>query len=131
MELQNITCLNNHLIYGQFSRAEAAPLSVSEAIEGSDEPWERVVLGVGAKGPVIAEDKCIRVVEVRDELPGKDVWLYARKLEGGTIKYALCNAPADASKTEIRKPALMRWSIEQCFKECKDYLGMAHYESRS
>jgi hypothetical protein len=37
----------------------------------------------------------------------------------------------DASKKEIRKPALMRWSIEQCFKECKDYLGMDHYESRS
>jgi hypothetical protein len=25
----------------------------------------------------------------------------------------------------------MRWSIEQCFNECKDYLGMDHYESRS
>jgi SRSO17 transposase len=30
---------------------------------------------------------------------------------------------------EIRKPALMRWSIEQCFKEMNTYLGMDHYET--
>jgi hypothetical protein len=89
------------------------------------------VLGIGAKGPVIAEDKCLRVVEVRGGLPGKYVWLYARKMDDGAIKYALCNARSDASKNEVRKPALMRWSIEQCFTECKDYLGMDHYESRS
>jgi len=112
-------------------KPEDPPLAVKEAIERSEEPWERVVLGIGSKGPVIAEDKCLRVVEARGGLPGKDVWLYARKLDDGTIKYALCNAHADASKNEIRKPALMRWSIEQCFMECKDYLGMDHYESRS
>ena len=112
-------------------KPESSPLSAKKIIEESDEPWERVVLGLGAKGPVIAEDKCLQVVEIRNDLPGKTVWLYARKLDDGTIKYALCNAQANASKKEIRKPALMRWSIEQCFRECKDYLGMDHYESRS
>ena len=112
-------------------KADTAPQSVKKIIEDSAEPWERVVLGIGAKGPVIAEDKCLRVVEVRADLPCKDVWLYARKFEDGSIKYAICNAPNDVNKNEIRKPALMRWSIEQCFKECKDYLGMDHYESRS
>ena len=112
-------------------KAASAPVQVSRLVEESDEPWERVVLGIGAKGPIIAEDKCLRVTEVRNELPGKDVWLYARRLEDGAIKYALCNAPAGAGKNEVRRPALMRWSIEQCFKECKDYLGMDHYESRS
>jgi hypothetical protein len=115
----------------QKEKPESSPLTVKEVIERSEAPWERVVLGIGAKGPVIAEDKCLRVVEVRGDLPGKDVWLYARKLDDGAIKYTLCNAHADASKNEIRKPALMRWSIEQCFEECKDYLGMDHYESRS
>ena len=114
----------------QKARADIESQPVSKIIEESDEPWEQVVLGIGAKGPVIAKDKCIRVVEVRDKLPGKEVWLYARKLDG-SIKYALCNAPTDSHKNDIRKPALMRWSIEQCFKECKDYLGMDHYESRS
>jgi hypothetical protein len=110
---------------------EYEPLTVSELARQSEAPWESVVLGIGAKGPVIAEDKCLRVVDVRDGLPGKDVWLYVRKLENGKLKYALCNAPPDATIAEIRKPALMRWSIEQCFGECKDYLGMDHCEARS
>jgi len=113
------------------AKTDTTPLTVKKLIETSEQPWERVVLGIGAKGPVIAEDKGLRVVESRNGLPGKDVWLYARKLDNGTIKYALCNAPIDASISEIRKPALMRWSIEQCFEECKNYLGMDHYESRS
>ena len=112
-------------------KAASLPLTVESLVKSSDEPWERIVLGIGAKGPVVAEDKCLQVVEVRDKMPGKDVWLYARRLEDGAIKYALCNASQDASKDEVRKPALMRWSIEQCFKECKDYLGLDHYESRS
>jgi SRSO17 transposase len=112
-------------------KAQGTPISVKKVVEGSEAPWERVVLGIGAKGPVIAEDKYLRVVEVRNGMPGKDVWLYIRKLDDGTIKYALCNASGDASVKEIRKPALMRWSIEQCFKECKNYLGLDHYESRT
>ena len=110
---------------------EFEPRKVSEIAEDSKYAWNDVVLGIGAKGPIITQDKCIRVVEVRDGLPGKDVWLYIRKLENGDIKYALCNAPPDAPIEAIRKPALMRWSIEQCFNECKDYLGMDHYEARS
>jgi hypothetical protein len=64
-------------------------------------------------------------------VPFKDVWLYICRLEDNSMKYALCNAPADTSTTDIRKPALMRWSIEQCFRECKEYLGTDHYEVRS
>ena len=112
-------------------RAASAPMMVKDLVDASEEPWERIVLGIGAKGPIIAEDKCLKVVEARCKMPGKDVWLYARRLSDGTIKYAVCNAPADASRNDVRKPALMRWSIEQCFKECKDYLGMDHCESRS
>lgn len=105
--------------------------TVKEIAEDSDLPWNDVVLGIGAKGPIITEDKFLRVVEVRDGKPGKDVWLYIRRLADGDIKYALCNESADASAEDLRKPALMRWSIEQSFHECKEYLGMDHYESRS
>jgi SRSO17 transposase len=107
------------------------PVTAMDAVKASELPWSKVVLGIGAKGPVIAEDIALQVVESRGGLPGKDIWLYARKLDNGDIKYALCNAPMDATIEDIRKPALMRWSIEQCFRECKDYLGMDHYESRS
>ena len=110
---------------------EFPPQTVKEIAESSDLPWNDVVLGIGAKGPIITKDKFLRVVEVRDGKPGKDVWLYIRLLADGSVKYVLCNESADASAEDLRKPALMRWSIEQCFRECKEYLGMDHYETRS
>ena len=107
------------------------PLKVKDVIAQSEAPWEDVVLGIGAKGPIVAKDKCLKVVQSRDGKPGKDVWLYARRLEDGSVKYALCNESMDASPKDVRKPALMRWSIEQSFQECKEHLGMDHYELRS
>jgi len=110
---------------------EFPPRTVKDIAEDTDLPWNDVVLDIGAKGPIITNDKYLLVTEVRDDKPGKDVWLYVRKLSDGSIKYAICNESPDASAEDLRRPALMRWSIEQCFNECKDYLGMDHYESRS
>jgi len=112
-------------------KPEFPPRTVKDIAEDSGLPWNDVVLGIGAKDPITTEDKFLRVVEVRDGKPGKDVWLYIRRLADGNIKYALCNESADALAEDLRKPAFMRWSIEQCFSECKKYLGMDHYELRS
>lgn len=108
-----------------------APVSVKEIAEDESIPWNDVVLGIGAKGPIITKDKCIPVVEVRGDGPGKDIWLYIRRLEDGSLKYALCNESMEATISDIRKLALMRWSIEQCFNEFKQHLGMDHYEVRT
>jgi SRSO17 transposase len=110
---------------------DGIPITVKELIDSAELPWERVMLGIGSKGPIFSEDKVRVVTQVRKGLPAGDVWLYARKLENGTIKYALCNAPMDTPKEELRNASLMRWSIEQCFHECKDNLGMNHCELRS
>ena len=108
------------------------PCTVEEIIAANESvPFNDVILGIGAKGPIFSKDKAIRVVEIRDGLPGKDIWLYVRQLEDGSLKYSLTNASPSATIDEIRKPALLRWSIEQCFKELKDYLGMDHYEARN
>jgi SRSO17 transposase len=56
-------------------KPEFAPLPVKEIVLRSETPWNKVVLGIGSKGPVISEDKCFPVVEARGGLPGKDVWL--------------------------------------------------------
>ncbi|MEW5920587.1 MAG: hypothetical protein AB1796_06490 [Bacillota bacterium] len=96
-----------------------------------------MILGEGAKGPIIAHVKCLRIVEAKKDditnqyLPHQEVWLYIRKYADGKVKYAFCNAPVDIKRKEIDKAALMRWPIEQCFEECKSYLGMADYETRS
>lgn len=63
--------------------------------------------------------------------PGEKIWLYLRRYEDGTIKYFVSNAPEDTSIEELDRAATLRWPIEQCFEECKSYLGMSHYESQS
>ena len=113
-------------------RALEEPVSLEEIIEDPSLKWEKIVLGEGAKGPIVAEVTCLRVV-TRDsnELPAEEVWLYLRKFDNRKIKYAFCNAPADIAGEELDKAALMRWPIEQSFKAAKDQLGMDEYEIRS
>lgn len=111
--------------------ADISPRAVKEIAEDNSIAWNDVVLSIGAKGPIITGDKCLRVTNSNSALPSNEVWLYIRKMSDGSIKYAICNESSEASIEDLRRPALMRWSIEQCFNECKDYLGMDHYEVRS
>jgi hypothetical protein len=49
------------------------PVKVKDIGDDPDVPREDVVLGIGAKGPVIGKDKCVKVFESRDGKPGKKV----------------------------------------------------------
>jgi len=111
--------------------ASFAPGPVSAIADDEAVPWTSVTLGEGAKGPIIADEKCVRVVDCRDNLPGEWLWLYIRRLSDNSLKFSLCNAPADTPVETLRGLAIMRWPIEQCFEECKSNLGMDHYEGRS
>jgi hypothetical protein len=91
--------------------------------------WDYVVLGTGSNGPIVAKDKCLRVVNSHKGKPVEEVWLYIRELDDGSIKYALSNESADASPINICKQDLLCWSIEQSFKECKNNLSLDHYET--
>jgi hypothetical protein len=114
-------------------RPSVEPLTVKDIINNDEISgyWEEWVVGNGSNGPVKVKDKCVKVVESRNGKPGKDVWLYARKMDDGSIKYALSNESMDATPEMVRKPSLMRWSIEMCFKDGKNELGMDHYQLRS
>jgi SRSO17 transposase len=116
-------------------RALEQPICVQDLAGDDSIAWERRVLAQGAKGPIAADVKCVRVISCRlvNQLlvPGVAVWVYIRRYEDGTIKYFLSNAPVDVSQGVLDRLATMRWSIEQCFLECKSYLGMGHYETRS
>jgi SRSO17 transposase len=79
----------------------------------------------------MVEIACLRIIEKRDCLPGKECWLFLRKNADGEIKYSLCNGPADMPVKEMVLVSGRRWSIEQLFKEGKSYLGMSDYEVRS
>ena len=122
---------------GQFKhpRSTEPPVAIKTIISDETVPWMKRAIAEGAKGPVIAEIKCVRCVSSRKEhrlfVPKCEIWAYIRKYEDGTIKYFVSNLPPDANISELDRLATARWSIEQCFQECKSYLGMTHYETRS
>jgi SRSO17 transposase len=91
-------------------------------------PLKPVQLAEGAKGPLWANVACCQVYRPEEEQP---LWLFVRKDEDGTVKYALCNAPQDTSFKTLCQVSVMRWPIEQCFQEGKSQLGMNRYEHRS
>ena len=108
-----------------------APVHVKRVAEDPSLPWNKVVLGEGAKGPIVTYEKCVRVIMCVGSSPGETVWLYVRRLEDGSFKFSISNAPWDTPLHVIRGAALMRWPIEQCFLECKNELGLDHCEARS
>ncbi len=81
---------------------------------------------------MVAEFAAIRVVAVRDTLPGPEVWLVLRRhVETGALKTYLCNAPVDTALETLVHMSGMRWPIETCFEDSKQLLGMGDYEVRS
>lgn len=119
-------------------RPSIPPISVGNVALDPSVSWQKRVLGEGAKGPIWAEVKCIRCVSCESStpygnyvVPGDDIWLYIRKYEDDSIKYFVSNASSDTMLSTLDRLATMRWSIEQCFQECKSYLGMSHYETRT
>jgi len=86
-------------------RASTQPIPVSQIARDKSIPWREVVLGEGAKGPIVAQVKCLRVIEATKEsshfIPYQEVWLYIRKYADGKVKYAFSNAPADIKRTKL------------------------------
>ena len=110
---------------------EPSPIPVSEIAADPQLQWQTAVVAEGSQGPIIAQLCFMRVVEHRDGLPGKEVWLVMRRDTDGKLKYAFSNASADIAWEELARAVSMRWPIEQCFLEGKKHLGMDHYEHRS
>jgi SRSO17 transposase len=94
--------------------------------------WSRQLIKEGSKGPLVADFAVSRVVAVRAGLPGPEVWLVLRRnLATGELKTYVCNAPVATSLQTLARLSGMRWPIETCFEEGKQYLGLGHYEVRS
>jgi SRSO17 transposase len=95
------------------------------------EAWSRHTIKEGSKGPMVADFTAVRVIGVREGLPGPDVWLVLRRHgETGELKTYLCNASADTAMGCLVRLSGMRWPIETCFEDGKQLLGMGDYEVR-
>jgi SRSO17 transposase len=112
---------------------QPSPRLVSEIAQVlSMRSWSRHSIKEGSKGPILADFAVLRVIGVREALPGPDVWLILRRnLETREVKYYLCNAPAETLLGELVRISGLRWPIETCFEEGKQHLGMGDYEVRS
>lgn len=99
----------------------------------SDDQWEKYQIKEGSKGPIVAEFAFQRVIDVRDRMPGSEVWLIFRRSLGAEpeLKAYLSNAPADISCPELVRIAGMRWPVETALEDGKDQLGMDEYMVRS
>lgn len=116
----------------QLLPGEAGPTTAATLTNTiSDQDWSRHTIKEGSKGPLIADFAALRVVAVRDALPGPDLWLVCRRdpvtLE---IKYYLSNAPHDTPLTTLVWLSGMRWPIESCFEDSKQELGLGDYQLR-
>jgi SRSO17 transposase len=95
--------------------------------------WVRARIKEGTKGPLVCDFACLRVIEVREGLPGQELWLIIRRnLEDPTeIKYYFSNAPADIDLAELVRISGMRWPVEIILRAGKVEVGFDHYELRS
>jgi SRSO17 transposase len=111
----------------------ASPLFVAAIVASwLPEMWHRIVTQYGEKGPIEHEWAAVRIVECRKKLPGPDRWLLARRSMGNPseIAFYLADAGPEVPLGVLARVASSRYTIEQCFGEAKDDIGMDHYEVR-
>src|ERR1700680_2330037 len=115
--------------------AKSAPKArmVSEVIASLPKSaWKRLAVVEGEKGLITYHWARVRVVESRDQLPGPDVWLLARRSQAAPDKlaYYLAYAPPKASLETLMRVASTRYTVEQCIEEAKGETGLDQYEVR-
>lgn len=115
--------------------AQGAPSArmVSEVVASwPSHAWKRLAVVEGEKGPIEYHWARKRVVESRDQLPGPDIWLLARRSisDPKQIAYYLADAPAKSSLASVAFVASQRYTVEQCIEEAKGETGLDEYEVR-
>src|SRR3989440_8991168 len=93
---------------------------------------KRLAVVEGEKGMITYSWARVRVVESRDQLPGPDVWLLARRSPSAPDKlsYYLAYAPSKTSLQTLVRVASTRYTVEQCIEEAKGETGLDEYEVR-
>jgi SRSO17 transposase len=111
----------------------AARTAAEVAQELPASAWQALRVREGALGPLVFEFAAVRVWGIRHRKPGPESWLLIRRSPGAEpeLKYYISNADAE---TPLSTPALVastRCRVEEFFEDCKGYLGMGQYETRS
>lgn len=113
---------------------ESKPITVEALVATfNEQDWQLHALKEGSKGLIFAQLAARRIITVRHELPGTQLWLIARRnpLDPTEIKYFLSNAPSNTPLDDFATVCAQRWPIETMFEQAKQYLGFNEYETRS
>jgi SRSO17 transposase len=115
--------------------AQGAPQArmISEVVASlPSHAWKRLAVVEGEKGPISYRWARTRIVESRDQLPGPDVWLLARRSlsDPKQLAYYLAYTPARISLETLVQVASHRYTVEQCIEEAKGETGLDEYEVR-
>jgi len=108
-----------------------AVADVAAGLPGS--AWRALQVREGATGPLVFEFAAVRVWAVRHGQPGPPVWLLVRRSLEATpeYKYYISNGDEGTPLEVLAVVACSRFRVEEYFEDCKSYLGMAQYETRS
>lgn len=97
--------------------------------------WQRYRIKDTTRGPEIWEVKwAVLWRKGSDGLPSRrQCLIVARNVLTGEVKYFVCNrVPGERgiSLRRLLRIAFGRWSVENCFRQAKEELGLDHYEVR-
>jgi SRSO17 transposase len=95
--------------------------------------WHALQVREGALGPMVFEFAAVRVWAMRHRKPGPPAWLLIRRSPGedAEVRYHVSNADAATPLATLALVACRRCRVEEFLEDCKSYLGMAQYETRS
>ena len=82
---------------------------------------------------MVFEFAAIRAWGIRHRKPGPPSWLLIRRSLGPEpeLKCYVSNAGAETPLSTLALVACMRCQVEEFLEDCKSYLGMTQYETRS
>jgi SRSO17 transposase len=100
-----------------------------------EQSWQRYRIKDTDKGPEVWEVKWeVFWRKGKDGLPGRrHCLIVARNVLTQEVKYFVANRVPGEKGATLRwllRVAFGRWSVERCFREAKDELGMDHYQVR-
>jgi hypothetical protein len=95
--------------------------------------WKALQVREGAVGPLVFEFVAVRVWGIRHRKPGPPCWLLIRRSLGSEpeLKFYVSNADAATPLSTLALVACTRCRVEEFLEDCKSYLGMTQYETRS
>src|SRR5262249_17628525 len=112
---------------------EAARTVVEIADELPISAWKTLHVREGAVGPLVFEFAAVRVWGIRHRKPGPLSWLLIRRSLGSEpeLKFYVPDGDAATPLSTLALVACTRCRVEEFLEDCKSYLGMTQYETRS